>query len=58
VLARPADGDVCDAHGSCMAVFGQVSRIRHLGEREVWAGEGGDFWRDNLMFGKMYPIEQ
>jgi hypothetical protein len=30
VLARAADGDVCDAHGSCMAMFGQDSRIRHL----------------------------
>jgi hypothetical protein len=38
VLARAANGDVCDAHGSCMAMFGQVSRIRHLGGREVWAG--------------------
>ncbi len=37
VLARAADGDVCDAHGSCMAMFGQVSRIRHLGGREIWA---------------------
>jgi hypothetical protein len=58
VLARAADGDVCDAHVSCMAVFGQVSRIRHLGGRKVSAGESGDFWRDNLMAGKMYPIEQ
>ena len=31
VLARAADGDVCDAHVSCMAMFGQDSRIRHLG---------------------------
>jgi hypothetical protein len=58
VLARAADGDVCDAHVSCMAVFGQVSRIRHWGEERYGRGGGGDFWRDNLMFGKMYPIEQ
>jgi hypothetical protein len=58
VLARAANGDVCDAHESGMAVFGQVSRIRHLRGREVWAGESEDFSGDNLMFGKMYPIEQ
>jgi hypothetical protein len=35
VLACAADGDVCDAHVSCMAVFGQDSRIRHLGEGKI-----------------------
>jgi hypothetical protein len=36
VLTRAADGDVCDAHGSCMAVIGQDSRIRHLGGGKIW----------------------
>ena len=34
VLACAADGDVCDAHVSCMAMFGQDSRIRHLRGRD------------------------
>src|SRR5207302_10561519 len=42
VLASAANGDVCDAHGSCMAMFGQVSRIRHWAGREIQAGESGD----------------
>ena len=37
VLARAADGDVSNAHEMSVAVFGQVSRIRHF-EREGFAG--------------------
>jgi hypothetical protein len=40
-----------------MAVFGQVSRIRHLEGREVQAGGEGDSWSGNLKTGKMYPKE-
>jgi hypothetical protein len=58
VLARAADGDVCDAHVSCMAVFGQVSRIRHLEGIEIQACGRGDSWSGNLMMGKMYPKVQ
>jgi hypothetical protein len=36
VLARAADGDVCDAHVSGMAMFGQDSRIRHLAGGMIW----------------------
>jgi hypothetical protein len=42
VLARAADGDVCDAHVNCMAVFGQDSRIRHLNGREIWGWKAED----------------
>jgi hypothetical protein len=38
VLARAADGDVCDAHVRGMAMFGQVSRIRHVTGREISVG--------------------
>ena len=41
-----------------MAVFGQVSRIRHLEAGEVWVGGEGDSGSGNLVMEKMYPMEQ
>jgi len=58
VLARAADGDVCDAHVSCMAVFGQVSRIRHLEGRKIDGVVAGDFGQGNPMTQNMYPKQQ
>jgi hypothetical protein len=44
-----------------MAVFGQVSRIRHLRAGRIWAmaavSLGVEFGLGNLMMGKMYPKE-
>jgi hypothetical protein len=62
VLARAADGDVRDTHVSCLAQYGQVSRIRHLAGREIQADRGVSLRRDsdlgNPMTQSMYPKEQ
>jgi hypothetical protein len=40
VLAGAADGDVCNTHVMCEAVFGQVFRIRHSGDEVDSLGYG------------------
>jgi len=40
VLASAADRDVCNAHVSSVAVFGQVSRIRHFEGKDSMGATG------------------
>ena len=61
MLARSADGNVCDAHGECGpgCFEGQVSRIRHselgggVGRRSGWGR-----WVGQPNVGDMYPKVQ
>ena len=62
VLARSADGDVCDAHGRCGpgCFEGQVSRIRHSGVAGWFRMRRGRRVRGagQLNVGDMYPKVQ